>query len=83
MDKGLKAKWTETSLEDARRIAAQPVEDRLDGKQGEAAKEVAIRLLEAAGLDYIQAVRLMGAVEWGRWSEGWNAGYRSGRGEED
>lgn len=81
MNKGLKAKWTETSLEDARRIAAQPTDDRLDGKQSEAAKEVALRLLEAAGLDYLQAVRLMGAVEWGRWSEGWEAGYRSGRGE--
>lgn len=72
---------TEAVLADARRIAGQPIEDRLNGKQGDAATQVIIRLLETAGLEYVEALNLTSAAGWERWGAGWEAGYRSGRGE--
>lgn len=65
-------------LSEARRIAGQPVGDKLEGKQGEEARSVVLRLLEAAGLDYCEGLRLLGAVEWERWHSGFTAGQRNG-----
>jgi hypothetical protein len=62
-------------LDEARRIAGQPRGDKLDGKQGQEAHAVIIRLLEEAGLDYADGLKLLGAFEWDRWK----AGYRSAR----
>ncbi len=64
-----------STLAEARRIAGQPVTDRLDGKQGEEARSVILRLMEQAGLDYADGLRLIGAYDWHRW----NAGYEAGR----
>ncbi len=68
------------TLTEARRIAGQSSTDRLDGKQGPEAEAVAVRLLEEAGLDYVEALHLMSAIAWSRWHAGWDAGYASGRG---
>lgn len=64
----------EATLAEARRIAAQPTGDKLDGKQGEEAQSVIVRLLEGTGLDYTDALRLVGALEWYRWNSGFAAG---------
>jgi hypothetical protein len=69
-------------LDEARRIAGQPVGDRTEGKQGSEAEDVLVRLAEAAGLDYVEALRLMSAVQWHHWGNGWAAGYE-GRLERD
>lgn len=58
------------TLAEARRIASQPVTDRLDGKQGEEAKSVIIRILEESGLDFVEALRLTEAYGWSRWTNG-------------
>lgn len=63
------------TLEEARRIAAQPTGDRLDGKQGEEAKSVMIRLLEDAGLDFGEAYKLVEAYGWSRY----NTAFQSAR----
>lgn len=68
------------TLAEARRIAGQPTGDRLDGKQAGEAESVILRLLEETGLDYGDALRLLGAVQWGKWNEGWRVGYEGGRG---
>jgi hypothetical protein len=62
------------ALEEARRIAGQPVGDKLDGKQGTEARDIVLRLLEEAGLDYAEGLRLMSAFEWHSWRQGWKAG---------
>jgi hypothetical protein len=67
------------TLAEAQRVAGLSRTDRLDGKHGEEAREVILRLLETTGLDYADALKLMSAVEWGKWNEGWNAGYQGGR----
>lgn len=67
------------TLAEAQRIARQSVTDRLDGKQAEEAASVILRLLEDGGLDYIDGLRLLAAVQWERWSAGWQAGYASDR----
>lgn len=67
------------TLAEARRIAGQSAEDRLDGKQGGEAHSVILRLLEDAGLDYVEGLKLLGTYEWDRWNAGWQAGYTSGR----
>lgn len=64
----------ETILTEARRIAGQPTGDRLEGKQGADAHSVMLRLLEETGLDYVDALKLMGAYEWDRWNAGFTAG---------
>lgn len=61
-------------LAEARRIAGQPAEDRLDGKQGEEAYNVILSLLESTGLDYVEGLKLLGAYEWDRWNSGYAAG---------
>lgn len=61
----------EQRLEDAKRIAAQPITDRLEGKQGEEAKTAILALLEMAGLDYVEGLHLVSALEWDRWGAGW------------
>lgn len=66
------------TLAEARRIAEQSTSDRLDGKQAGEAESVILRLLEETGLDYADALRLLGAVQWGKWNEGWRAGYEGG-----
>lgn len=70
------------TLTEARRIAGQSVEDRLDGKQAEEAKSVILRLLEDAGLDYVEALRLVGAVENERWNTGFKGGWERAKGIE-
>lgn len=65
----------EMLLAEARRIAGQPTGDKLDGKQAGEAESVILRLLEETGLDYLDALRLLAAVQWGKWNEGWRAGY--------
>lgn len=67
-------------LAEARRIAGQPTGDKLDGKQGEEAYNVILRLLESTGLDYSEALRLVGAREWEQWRAGWRSGYEAGTG---
>lgn len=67
------------TLAEARRIAGQPVGDRLDGKQGEEARSVILRILEGAGLDYAEALRLVGALENARWNTGFKGGWERGR----
>lgn len=64
------------TLDEARRIAAQPMSDKLDGKQGQEARDVAVRILEEAGLDFMDALRLLDAYGWERW----NAGLQTARG---
>jgi hypothetical protein len=63
------------TLAEAKRIASQPTGDRLDGKQGQEARDVMLRLLEDSGLDYIEALRLVDTYGWERWT----AGSRSAR----
>jgi len=58
------------TLAEARRIAAQPTGDRLDGKQGEEAKAVIIRILEDAGLDFTEGFRLIEVYGWERFTAG-------------
>lgn len=58
------------TLAEARRIASQSIGDRLDGKQGEEAKSVILRLLEDAGLDFGEGLSLVEAYGWSRWSNG-------------
>lgn len=70
------AKELKTLLDEARAIAAQPTEDRLDGKQGDEAGELVLQLLKAAGLTYLEAVRLTGARDWQQWKAGWAAGHK-------
>lgn len=65
-------------LEEAKRIAGQPRGDKLDGKQGQEAHAVIIRLLEETGLDYIEALSLVDTYGWERW----HLGYVSGRNRE-
>lgn len=72
-------KSIDVTLAEARRIAGQSVEDRLDGKQAEEAKSVILRLLEETGLDYVHALRLVGAVENERWNTGFNGGWEGAR----
>lgn len=67
------------TLDEARRIAAQPTGDRLDGKQGEEARSVILRLLEESGLDYGDSLKLLGAFDWERWNSGFTAGYDKAR----
>ena len=57
-------------LTEARRIAGQSVTDRLDGKQGEEAREVMIHLLESTGLDFGDAIKLLEAYGWSRYDSG-------------
>ncbi len=57
-------------LAEARRIAGQPIGDKLDGKQAEEAHSVILRLLEETGLDYSEGLRLLGTVEWAHWNRG-------------
>lgn len=66
------------TLAEARRIARQPINDRLDGKQGEEARSVILHLMEMAGLDYGDAINLLSAPQWFDWHEGWTVGYASG-----
>ena len=66
---------TDPTLAEAQRVAGLSQTDRLDGKHGEEAREAILRLLEATGLDYADALKLMSAVEWGKWNEGWRSGY--------
>lgn len=68
------------TLDEARRIAGQPMSDRLEGKQGEEAYNAVLRLLEEAGLDYAEALRLMAARDWQKWNEGWTIGYHASKG---
>lgn len=72
----------EIALAEARRIAGQSVEDRLDGKQAEEAKSVILRLLEETGLDYVDGLRLLGAVQNERWNSGFNGGWNRAKGIE-
>lgn len=65
-------------LDEARRIAGQDLDDRLAGKQGLDAQSVLVRLAEAAGLDFGDAMNLAAAMQWHHWMEGWDSGYRSG-----
>lgn len=65
---------THNPLDRARRIANQPIEDKLNGKQGEEARTVAIRLLQSTGLTHTEAFKLLDAFGWERWTAGWNAG---------
>lgn len=60
------------ALEEARRIAGQPRGDKLDGKQGQEAYDIILRLLEETGLDYSEGLALLGAFEWNRWKAGFN-----------
>ncbi len=69
----------DATLAEARRIAGQPITDRLDGKQAEEAEGVIVRLLEATGLDYAEALRLLGAVKNERWNKGFNGGWERAR----
>ena len=69
----------EATLAEARRIAGQSVTDRLEGKQSEEAASVIIRLLEATGMDYAEALRLLGAVQNERWNTGFNGGWERAR----
>lgn len=69
----------EIILAEARHIAGQPRGDALDGKQGQGARDVMLRLLESAGLDYGDAIDLMSAFEWNRWRSGYAAGREVGR----
>lgn len=70
---------TNPTLAEAQRIAHQPISDRLDGKQADEAGAVILRLLEDAGLDYADGLKLLSAVQWGKWHEGWTAGYTGAR----
>lgn len=60
----------EPILAEARRIAEQPIGDRLEGKQGEEARSVIIRLLEETGLDFMEAFKLVDSYGWERWTAG-------------
>jgi alkaline phosphatase len=66
-------------LTEARRIAGQSVTDRLEGKQAEEARSVVLRLLEGTGLDYVEALRLMSAIQNERWNSAFNAGWEAAR----
>lgn len=68
----------DVALEEARRIVAEPTGDRLDGKLGQEAESVILRLLEESGLDYAEGLRLLSALSWSKWHEGWTAGYSRG-----
>lgn len=59
-----------SALDEARRIIAQPVTDRLDGKQGEEARAVAVRLLESAGLEWTDAIALLETYGWQQFLRG-------------
>jgi len=63
----------EKNLEEARRIAAQPTSDKLDWAQGEEARQVILRLLDDAVMDYADGLKLLGALEWKRWGDGYHA----------
>lgn len=63
----------EAALAEARRVAGQPVDERLDGKQGEEAREIIIRLLEETGLDFSDAIKLVETYGWNRWEAGYQA----------
>lgn len=67
------------TLDEARRIAGQSVTDRLEGKQAEEAKSVVLRLLEETGLDYVEGLRLIGAIQNERWNTGFTEGWEACR----
>jgi len=60
-------------IDEAQRIAGQPVGDRLDGKQGEEARSVMTELLKEAGLDFSEAYKLLEAYGWNRYETGFQA----------
>jgi hypothetical protein len=59
------------ALEEAQRVARRPSEDRLDGRLGDEAENAAARLMSAAGLSYTDAIRLVSALYWAGWNQGW------------
>jgi hypothetical protein len=42
-------------------------------------REYLIEKLEASGVPISEAYKIVAAFHWGSWSEGWEAGYDSGR----
>ena len=68
----------DVALEEARRIVAEPTGDRMDGKLGQEAESIILRLLEESGLDYAEGLRLLSAFEWSKWHAGWTAGHSRG-----
>jgi hypothetical protein len=69
----------QATLDEARRIANQPIEDRLNGEQGDEARTAILRLMEDAGLDYSEGLRLISAFDWSRWSAGYESGREAGK----
>lgn len=60
--------------ENAQRVARLPINDRLDGRLGPDAEEAAVRLMTEAGLTYVDASRVVSAVFWAGWHQGWTQG---------
>jgi hypothetical protein len=58
------------ALRRAKDIAGQSRDDRLDGKQADEAGDAIRALLIEAGLDPLEAVKLLDTYGWGRWLSG-------------
>lgn len=54
----------------ARRIAEQPINDRMDGANGDEAETVLVAALQASGLDRMDAVRVLETYGWHRFNTG-------------
>jgi hypothetical protein len=66
------------ALEAAQNVARRPVNDRLDGRLGSDAEEAVTRLMCEAGLSYVDAARVVSAVFWAGWHQGWTQGRNDG-----
>lgn len=71
------------ALEEAQRVARMDSKDRLDGKLGEPAENAVLRLMTEAGLDYADGLRLVSAIRWDGWNQGWGQGFSHVRKNEE
>lgn len=61
------------ALEEAQRVARLSSKDRLDGATGPAAEDAAVAVLMQAGMTIVDAGRLVSAIFWGGWHQGYTA----------
>lgn len=59
------------ALEEAQRVARLPVQDRLAGRTGAEAGDAVFHILLETGLTVTDADRLVSAIAWAGWNEGW------------
>lgn len=62
------------ALETAQEIARRPSEDRLAGLSGPAAEDAAVHVLMEAGMTVADAGRIVSAIWWGAWQQGYTSG---------